>query len=98
MNPEQYYIYVLSSEKNWTLYIWVTNNLLRRIYEHKNNLVEWFTKKYWIKNLVYYEIFDDIKNAIEREKFLKWKNRKYKIKLIEKNNWKWEDLYDVICE
>jgi len=95
---KEYYIYILSSGKNWTLYIWVTNNLKRRTYEHKNFLVEWFTKKYWIKNLVHYEKFDDIRNAIEKEKKLKKWNREWKLKLIEKDNPRWIDLYDEILD
>jgi len=95
---KEYYIYILASEKNGTLYIWVTNNLIRRIYEHKNFLVEWFTKKYWIKNLVYFEKFDDIRNAIEREKNIKKWNRSWKINLIEKENPRWSDLYENIIE
>ena len=75
------------------LYIGVTNNLARRIYEHKNNLVEGYTKKYNIKNLVYFEITPDIKSAIVREKQMKKWYRKWKIELIEKENPNWIDLY-----
>jgi len=98
MNTKIYYVYILSSEKNWTLYIWVTNNLKRRIFEHKEWKIKWFTKKYWIKNLLHYEETSDINSALEREKFLKWKNRKFKIELIEKNNYNWKDLYNEIIE
>ena len=93
-----YYVYILSSKKYWTLYIWVTNNLKRRIYEHKEWIIKWFTNKYKIKNLVYFEETIDIISAIEREKQLKAWNRKKEIELIEKNNVNWEDLYDEIIQ
>jgi putative endonuclease len=87
-----YFVYILASKKNGTLYIGVTNDLNRRMYEHKNNLVEGFTKKYNIKTLVYYESTNSIESAINREKqFKKW-NRKWKLKLIEEKNPVWEDL------
>jgi len=88
------YVYILASKKNWTLYIGVTNNLERRIYEHKEWLIDWFTKKYGVKKLVYYEQHDDIKDAIYKEKQLKKRNRSWKIELIEKENSKWNDLYE----
>jgi len=90
---KKYYVYILASEKNWTLYIWVTNDLLRRIYEHKNKLIDWFTKEYWIDKLVYFEETNDIKIALQREKSLKKWNRKWKLELIEKFNPTWLDLY-----
>ncbi len=89
----QYYIYILSSKKNGTLYIGVTSDLTRRIYEHKNNLVEGFTKKHTIHDLVYFEATESIESAIQREKQLKKWNRSWKIDLIEKNNPDWNDLY-----
>lgn len=89
-----WYVYILASRKNWTIYIWVTNNLKRRIYEHKEWLVDWFTKRYSIKSLVYYEIFENIGAAIYREKTLKKRNRSWKIELIEKENPQREDLYE----
>ena len=92
-----YYVYILASKRNGTLYIGVTNNLARRIYEHENGLIEGFTKKYNVKILVYYEIHYEIKNAIQREKQLKKWNRKWKIELIEKMNYEWKDLYNEIC-
>lgn len=91
-----YYIYILASQKNGTFYIGVTNNLIRRIYEHKNKLIDGFTKKYDIDRLVYFEGTSDIESAIKREKQLKGWNRKWKIELIEKNNPKWDDLYPKI--
>jgi putative endonuclease len=83
----------LASKRNGTLYIGVTSNLIKRIYEHKNNLIEGFTKKYNIHNLVYYEITEDVNSAITREKQLKIWKRNWKIELIEKNNPGWKDLY-----
>lgn len=88
-----YYVYILASKRNGTLYIGITNDLKRRVYEHKNNLVEGFTKKYKVHNLVYYENTVDVKIAIEREKNLKFWKRKWKIQLIEKQNPNWIDLY-----
>ena len=87
-----YYVYILSSQKNGTLYIGVTNNLQRRIYDHQNNLVDGFTKKYKIQNLVYYEQTDSVESAIIREKQLKNWKREWKVKLIEGNNIAWRDL------
>ena len=91
-----YYVYILASERNGTLYTGVTNDLARRVYEHKERLIEGFTKKYDVKNLVYYEIFEDIKDAIDREKRLKKYRRKDKLKLIELNNRNWNDLYETL--
>ncbi len=87
-----YYVYILANQKYWTLYVWVTNDLHRRVFEHKLWLVEWFTQKYCIKYLVYFEICSDIKVAIDREKQLKKWNRAWKIALIEKNNKLWTDI------
>jgi len=92
----QYYVYILASKKNGMLYIGVTNDLIRRVYEHKNGLIDGFTKKYNVKLLVYYEIHQDINEAIKREKALKKWLRKWKIELIEKINSDWKDLYDEI--
>lgn len=91
-----YYIYILASQKNGTLYIGVTNNLVKRVFEHKNDLVEGFTKKYHVHNLVYYEQFEDIEQAILREKQMKKWNRYWKIKLINTMNSAWDDLYSKI--
>lgn len=89
----QYYIYILTNKRNGTLYIGVTSNLIKRVYEHKNNIIEGFTKKYYIHKLIYYEITNDIESAIRREKQLKKWNRKWKLELIENNNPEWKDLY-----
>jgi len=90
------YTYILTNKPNGTLYIGVTSNLIKRIYEHKNNLTDGFTSKYNIKDLVYYEIFDTIENAIIREKQLKAGNRTKKITLIESFNPTWKDLYNEL--
>ncbi len=92
----EYYVYILASQRNGTLYIGVTNNLVRRVYEHKNNLVKGFTAKYKIYDLVYYEQTADIQSAINREKQLKKWNRKWKLDLIENVNPDWNDLYNDI--
>jgi putative endonuclease len=88
-----YWTYILSSKPRGTLYIGVTNDLSRRVFEHKNKLVTGFTKKYGVDRLVYCEDFDDINDAIAREKFLKKWNRKWKIELIEQVNPNWDDLF-----
>ncbi len=93
---QQYYVYILASKKNGTLYIGVTNDLVRRTYEHRNGMIEGFTKKYNVKFLVYYEVHQDINEAIKREKALKKWLRRWKIELIEKGNPEWKDLYDDI--
>ncbi len=92
--PKQYYIYIITNQNKSTLYIGVSNNLKRRIYEHKNELFEGFSKKYKLKMLVYYEICDDINEAIKREKYLKGKKREFKLQLITAFNPEWKDLYD----
>lgn len=88
--------YILFNKRNGTLYIGVTSNLVKRVYEHKNKLVDGFTKKYNIDKLGYYEIFNDIEETIIREKKLKGASRKKKLELIEMNNPEWLDLYDEI--
>ena len=87
-----YYVYILSTKFNKLLYIWVTNNLTRRLYEHKNKLIDGFTKKYNIDKLVYYEECGDIKDAIAREKQLKWRTRAKKDVLIKDDNPMMKDL------
>ena len=93
---KQYYVYILSSRKNGTLYIGVTDDLIKRVYEHKQNLIEGYTNKYNVHTLVYYEAHDDIQEAIIREKQIKKWNRKWKLRLIEEMNLEWRDLYDEI--
>lgn len=87
-----YYVYILASKRNGTLYIGITNNLERRIFEHKNKLIEGFTKKYDVTQLVYFEEHTDVREAIIREKRLKKWNRAWKLELIEKVNPEWKDL------
>ena len=88
----QYYVYILTNKTNKVLYIGVTNDLERRIFEHKNKLVEGFTKKYNLNKLVYYEVIENISSAIEREKQLKNWHRDWKINLINSFNPMWKDL------
>ena len=93
----QYYIYILASQKNGTLYIGVTNDLERRILEHKQKINEGFTSKYDVNKLVYFESFQYINDAILREKRLKKWNRQWKINLIEEENKDWKDLSEDWC-
>ena len=90
------FVYILFSEKNGTLYTGVTSNLVKRVYEHKQKLVDGFTKKYNVDKLGYFEIYESIEQAIEREKQIKAGSRKKKIDLIEKENPGWKDLYSSI--
>jgi putative endonuclease len=89
-------VYILANQRNRTLYIGVTSNLIKRIYEHKNNLLDGFTKQYNIHLLVHYELYDDMENAIIREKRLKEWKRAWKIRLIEETNPQWRDLWPAI--
>ena len=89
-------VYILASRKNGTLYVGVTSNLVKRIWEHRNDLVEGFTNRYGVHQLVWYEIHESMDSAIQREKRLKAWKRAWKVQLIEKNNPKWEDLYPGI--
>lgn len=86
-------VYILASKKNGTLYVGVTSNLIQRVWQHKNNIIDGFTKRYKVHKLVYYEIYADMPQAIAREKTLKDWKRSWKIKLIERFNHKWDDLY-----
>ena len=88
-----YYVYILTRERNSVFYVGVTNDLIRRVYEHKEGLVEGFTKKYNIKILVYFEHFENIEDAIAREKVIKKWKRRYKMNAIESLNPEWKDLY-----
>ncbi len=93
---KQCYVYILASKKNGTLYIGVTSDLVKRIYEHKQNLIDGFTKEYNVHSLVYYEPHKEVEDAILREKQMKKWNRKWKIRLIEEKNPEWKDLYNEI--
>ncbi len=89
-------VYILASKKNGTLYIGVTSNILKRVWEHKNSLINGFSKKYSANKLVYFEIWADMYSAISREKKLKKWHRKWKIDLINTINPEWKDLYEEI--
>lgn len=93
---KQGYVYIMANKPQGTIYIGVTSDIIKRVYEYKNDFVDGFTRKYALKSLVYYEVFDEIAEAIKREKQLKEWQRKWKIELIEKQNPKWEDLYKAI--
>ena len=93
---KDYYVYILASKRNGTLYIGMTNDLVRRIYEHKQNLVPGFTQQYSVHRLVYYEQTTDSLSAIERERRLKKWKREWKLALIEKFNPTWTDLYEEL--
>ena len=90
-------VYMLASQPNGTLYIGVTSNLVKRIWEHKTNIVEGFTRKYKVHNLVWYEIHETMESAITREKALKKWRREWKIGLIKSFNPEWTDLYETIA-
>lgn len=91
-----YYVYILASQRNGTLYVGVTNNLLRRVQEHREGLVEGFTKRYGVKTLVYFEAHQEINEAILREKRIKRWRRKWKLELIETENPQWLDLWQEL--
>ncbi len=93
---KQMYVYIMTNDKNGTLYVGVTNNLVRRVYEHKHKIIKGFTSRYELSKLVYYEIYDDELTAIQREKTLKRYLRNWKKDLIEQNNPDWNDLYNEI--
>ena len=93
-----YYVYILASKRNGTLYLGITNDLTRRIYEHKSGNIEGFTKKYSVDKLVYFETTNDVNSAILREKILKKWKRQWKIELIEKINPNWNDLSKNLIE
>ncbi|MDR2016554.1 MAG: GIY-YIG nuclease family protein [Burkholderiales bacterium] len=90
------YVYILFNRRNGTLYTGVTSNLIKRVYEHKNKMVEGFTCKYEVDKLGYYEVHDTVVSAIAREKQIKGGSRKKKLTLIENMNPEWKDLYDAI--
>ncbi len=91
-----YYVYIMASKKNGTLYIGVTNNLPQRVWEQKNDVHEGFTKKYGVHRLVWFEVTSDVEEAILREKQMKKWRRQWKINLIEEENPNWNDLYEGI--
>jgi len=91
------YVYILASGRNGTLYVGVTNDLVRRVYEHRNKLVGGFTARYRVRHLVYYEAYDDVAEAIVREKRLKRWHCKWKLELIAKHNEDWHDLWPTLA-
>ena len=96
--PKQPVVYILASKKNGTLYTGVTSDLVKRIYEHKNDLIDGFTKRYQVHQLVWYELHEDMESAILREKRIKAWKRNWKLNLIENMNPDWQDLYDSILD
>ncbi len=93
---KQFYVYILASKRNGTVYAGVTSDLVKRVWEHKNKLVEGFAEKYGVDKLVFYEVHTDVENAIRREKQIKKWNRSWKLRLIEERNPEWKDLFDEI--
>ena len=91
-------VYILASKRNGTLYIGVTSNLIKRVWEHKNNQVEGFTQRYSVHDLVWYELHSTMEAALIKEKRLKEWQRKWKLNLIERVNPEWRDLYDRIIQ
>lgn len=94
--PKYYCVYIITNTRNTVLYTGVTGNLVARIYHHKNKSVSSFSSKYQVEKLVYYEIFEDVKEAIKREKQIKAGSRQKKLDLINKLNPSWKDLYNTI--
>jgi putative endonuclease len=93
---KHYYVYILSSKRNGTLYTGTTSDIIKRVHDHKNGLVEGFTKNYRVHNLVWYEMHSSVESAITREKQIKKWNRAWKLKMIEKENPEWIDLFESI--
>jgi len=91
-DDEQYFVYILTNKNNNVMYIGVTNNIVRRMFEHKNKLADGFTKKYNLNKLVYYEVSEDVESAIKREKQIKNWHRDWKMNLINQMNPEWQDL------
>lgn len=97
MHEKRFYVYILTNKPYGVFYIGITSSLAKRVYEHRQGVVEGFSKRYHLKMLVYYEIFEDAPNAIAREKRLKRWPRQWKIEAIMKMNPEWNDLYEQIC-
>jgi putative endonuclease len=93
---KQFYVYILASKRNGTLYTGVTSDLIQRVWQHEQDLVEGFTKRYRVKKLVYYEVHNNAESAITREKQIKKWRRKWKLRLIEEKNPQWKNLFDEI--
>ena len=94
---KQFYVYILASQRNGTLYTGMTSDLVKRVWQHRNGEVEGFTKQYGVKRLVYYEIHQSAESAISREKQIKKWRRIWKLRIVEKKNPYWNDLYDQIA-
>jgi putative endonuclease len=90
------YVYMVANQRNGTIYTGVTSDLKRRVWQHRNGIIDGFTKKYGLKMLVWYEVHDDITEAIRREKQLKKWERKWKLRIIEEKNPAWLDLYETL--
>ena len=97
-NMKNYYVYIMASKYHGTLYIGMTDDLLGRVYEHKSDIVECFTKRYGVHMLVHYEVCESKEGALWREKALKAWHRAWKIRLIEETNSEWKDLYDELVK
>ncbi|MGA0532115.1 GIY-YIG nuclease family protein [Hansschlegelia sp. KR7-227] len=93
----QYYVYILASGRHGTLYVGMTGDLIRRVYEHREKLTPGFTSRYGVTRLVHFEVFDDPASAIAREKQIKGWRRDYKTNVIERDNPDWHDLYETLC-
>ena len=93
---KDYYVYIMASQRNGTLYTGVTSDLIKRVWEHKSSSVASFTKQYDVNRLVYYEVHGDIYEAIKREKNIKAWKRLWKLRIIEEKNPNWDDLYESI--
>ncbi len=93
-----FYVYILASRKNGTLYVGVTSDLIKRVWQHKNSVVEGFTSKYTVHNLVYFEQYANAESAIRREKRLKSWKRQWKLELIDKTNPQWLDQYPALLD
>ena len=97
MKPQGSYVYIITNKRNGTLYIGVTANLQRRIWEHKEGIAKGFSKKYGLKMLAWYEVYDDINEAIKRETQMKKWERRWKLRVIEEMNPDWQDLYNTLA-
>ncbi len=93
---KHFYVYIMTNKKHGTMYIGVTSNIIKRIWEHKNHVVKGFTEKYNLDKLVYYEVHDNAESAIRKEKRLKEWQRLWQVDLVDKFNPEWHDLYDSI--
>ena len=93
----QYYVYIMTNNAYGTLYVGITNNLVRRAWEHRNSLVQGFTKDHELHRLVWFEVHGDVEEAIRREKLIKKWHRDWKVNLIQARNPSWRDLFEEIC-